>query len=909
MMPSSGHGAGRRSRDAAPMPALRLPASLDIEERLSAHAAEIQALHQAIRASAGGSSVRAWQMLPRHKRRRNASHNLLALPKRLRQKGKAEMRASNTAPLTRAEVRRRRGRTRGAASAPGMSSAKVQKGALLQQQRAAMGAYPRRREGKRRSLLVARAMLAALRGKTWLETHLWHAKRFRMSGRQGKVVSGAPVHPPERWGFSLPEESTMKSFRASWRDHKKHATLIDRSYDSWLRVSLSPAAAAAAAAASTAGKEPGDALFTDLFAIAGLNNVLLSCRFSNTLLSAPASYSEDGAAQSSFPQLASARAKCPVQVHCFRKGFRPARAELDQGSPAGGLEVLVRTHPASASQVERGLRRAMAIVANKNHAARGLFSISRLSSVPHPLFSAGSGAMGRRHGHASLARRSKQQDRSATLLERAIQSRWRRSEAFNVFELAGPTAGSLLAKVLRPVHAHPYKSFMEALRLGQIRSGESISLRVHDPRLSFPPRHSKPLPVLTAKAKKQRRQKESSGPTECELFASGGAPPSFASGEIQRRRSKLRTPGARLLPSSRDDTVPIVVLCDGAEGQQHTQSQPRTLTLTLIVPRGWGRAFWLSLVHPGTRVLGQIQQQALRFDVGLATFPYDWTGTAAFQRWEDAERSRAFAAWKRTPPAKRINPDASGVRWPFGGGGAWAEALQNGASLLSPKVKAPVVNSKACVPSSPQPWLFDSRRNTLMDDLRNAYGTWINDLALDPLSPMPFVLQTCRNALLSVKVTACRRGTFEMWDEVHYMPDDADAAAWRAALIDVQHDKYTREKLQRLEQRGLRKGSNNSSGSRRASHIGAITTGNFSLSSGKSTAIASVSLLAYIALTVRNENTSVADGHVGTNAATNTSGSSTCRNPVPTQSLALVRPVRGGGSVRAVSLAPVDLGR
>ncbi|XP_026479696.1 ribonucleases P/MRP protein subunit POP1-like [Ctenocephalides felis] len=51
--------------------------------------------------------------------------------------------------------------------------------------------------------------------KQWLETHIWHAKRF---------------HMVERWGFKLPETSCDKSFRAAFRATNAHCLLQDISY-------------------------------------------------------------------------------------------------------------------------------------------------------------------------------------------------------------------------------------------------------------------------------------------------------------------------------------------------------------------------------------------------------------------------------------------------------------------------------------------------------------------------------------------------------------------------------------------------------------------------------------------------------------------------------------------------------
>ncbi|XP_035230465.1 ribonucleases P/MRP protein subunit POP1-like [Stegodyphus dumicola] len=49
----------------------------------------------------------------------------------------------------------------------------------------------------------------------WLETHLWHAKRFHME---------------KKWEYTLPICSTEKSFKASYKAAAKHTLLFDLSY-------------------------------------------------------------------------------------------------------------------------------------------------------------------------------------------------------------------------------------------------------------------------------------------------------------------------------------------------------------------------------------------------------------------------------------------------------------------------------------------------------------------------------------------------------------------------------------------------------------------------------------------------------------------------------------------------------
>lgn len=803
-------------------PSIQLPAHLDIEQELSTYYSEIQALHKAINASANSSSVRAWQMLPRHRRRRNASHNLLALPKRLRGKGRAEMRASNTLPRSKSDIRRRKGRG----------------------SRAALGAYPRSKQGKRRAILIGRATQAAATGKAWMESHLWHAKRFRMSGREGKWKDGKEVPGTYRWGFSLPEESSMKSFRASWRDDKNGATIIDKSYEAWFRISASPKQESPSSRED--GRHSHLAVFLYILEKCGIPVDEIHKRdwttkpFLDTIFTVVKEETK--------------KARGPVQVHF-----------VDANHHTLTSYILLRTHPGCSAQLERALRRAK-FMGSKAMDQSYKLQFSKLNTVPHPLFSAGSSSSGRQHNVRSNPGSGRGLRSTLHDMEEALARRWMRNEGYNVFEVAGPKSGHLLSRVLRPIGSNAG----DPRCITTMKDYQRISMRVHDPRLSFPPK------ALTAKDRRGGF-KVSGQPSE--LFVKGAYPPRYSKGEIDSRRAKLPVSGARLLPTSRDDKVPIIVLCRvSAFGRK---------TYTVIVPRGWSGAFWLSLVHPGTRVLGQSQLHSLQFDKKIPTFPYDWAGTPAFEQWASVDSLKAYEAWRRTPPAKRFNPATSGVRWCFGGPGLWREIVKSGKSCKGFSeiytsrngTEEKSDDTKICRADSVQifqePWLFVDPSQSYISDLCEVIGSHH--------SSKSYLLQVLSSALVCVKLTACRRGTFSKWDEVHLM-DYENSKSWYDALRQVQNDRNARGSVQILESKGVPTSS---------SLVGAVTTGHFTLSEGKTTALASMSLIAFLELKLRRFPTLHMEEPV--------------RNPVPLSSLVIVRSPLGGGMCRAASVELISL--
>ncbi|KAK0504008.1 POP1-domain-containing protein [Armillaria luteobubalina] len=68
----------------------RLPGVIDVEAFTEARSFEISAMQNAMKTASSSSTQRAWQALPRHLRRRAASHDVRRVPVRLREKAKAE---------------------------------------------------------------------------------------------------------------------------------------------------------------------------------------------------------------------------------------------------------------------------------------------------------------------------------------------------------------------------------------------------------------------------------------------------------------------------------------------------------------------------------------------------------------------------------------------------------------------------------------------------------------------------------------------------------------------------------------------------------------------------------------------------------------------------------------------------
>lgn len=143
------------------------------------HLNEIKALTDSIENPTSTKLV--FQKLPKHMRRRAMSHNPNRLPRKHRLAHINQMSKSGVPTSTKRPSRKYRRKPQN----------------LLKE-------YQRRQ-----------------RKNIWLETHIWHAKRFHMI---------------ERWGYKLANISCDKTFRSSYRASAKHCLIQDISYMSCIEL-------------------------------------------------------------------------------------------------------------------------------------------------------------------------------------------------------------------------------------------------------------------------------------------------------------------------------------------------------------------------------------------------------------------------------------------------------------------------------------------------------------------------------------------------------------------------------------------------------------------------------------------------------------------------------------------------
>ena len=186
---------------------------LDLQSFLKSREFEIKALEDGMHKAKKSLTTRAFQQVPRDMRRRTASHNVKRVPKRLEVRAKREMKDDNTPTVD--PSKRRPGSSRGrirAETAKRLGILAAKKKAAKTKGGDAAGMDTREARPKLRKNLLNDPPKSKSKfrkrqiHKTWLPTHMWHAKRAKMT---------EPKNP--LWRFSIPITCTEKSYRPTHR--------------------------------------------------------------------------------------------------------------------------------------------------------------------------------------------------------------------------------------------------------------------------------------------------------------------------------------------------------------------------------------------------------------------------------------------------------------------------------------------------------------------------------------------------------------------------------------------------------------------------------------------------------------------------------------------------------------------
>ncbi|CAM9426309.1 unnamed protein product [Lampetra fluviatilis] len=613
----------------------QLPDVLTAESMAHARAAEMLAMLQAVKRK---SSVRrVFQTLPTHMRRRAMSHNVKRLPRRLRDAAKREMDESSAKAKVVPKCRSRKARRR--------------HGSLLLD-------YNRRQ-----------------RRHIWLETHIWHAKRFRVA---------------ERWGYRLGLQPTTKTYRSAYRAMAQRCLLQDVSYYCCLELK---------------GKE----------------EVILGVL--STLCSPETGTSFDGAdylggqRQGSLVMYrANGFPTQPLGPVSFL--WRPLQMLDERETNTEHRQLWIWVHPAMKNEVLSELKENF-----KCLEPLGETSAARKSEMKAALPEAARGA---RRGKASGTRKRRAEDceQPGAPPEKRIYGdgtrgpheprSWMSVSTGTAltdltmemvrFQLIGPRSGFILTHALRPADIHHSEGqgktswwlkvcsepshvlqhenqgqiFQLLAGLGSasdVPPGCVLGLTVGDPRLDLPNKRTIPadppsIPPASACNNEANALARSLQEGHAQSWIWDRSvrdevtETKISEQELNRMRHKALVPGTRLNLGARESSIPALLL-------QHPGRQAGAglagwgAAWDLVLPKAWGMAFWIPLVYRGVVVGGLREAERHSQYQGAPYFPCDFPDCPAGSRHDAESKEAAIAKFKRYPPAKRPNYVKLAMPTPF----------------------------------------------------------------------------------------------------------------------------------------------------------------------------------------------------------------------------------------------------
>ncbi|XP_064196709.1 ribonucleases P/MRP protein subunit POP1 [Anguilla rostrata] len=614
-----------------------LPKYITASTFAKARAAEVKAMLKAVTKTTGSSHV--FGALPKHMRRRAMSHNTKRLPARLREGALKMLEKSQQA---------------------GQKEKKEQP-------------KSKSRKARRRHGNLLLEFNRRQRKNVWLETHIWHAKRF---------------HMVKRWGYCLGDRPTYKCYRACYRAMSNYCLLQDLSYyccvelqgqeelllGALSRLTSTETGPTFAAGLCLSGRRQGSAVLyrADQYPTQPLGPVLFLWRprSAGSIHRQLWIWVHPSLKQDLLPEL-------QLVCQCSEAVVPPTPVPLPAPEPdpaAGPTEAPDREQPA-------GRKR-------KRKSAQG----GSGDTVPMKKI-LGDGT------RSPLTPVTWMSDSTGIVIRDLTMEIVR-------YRLIGPLSHSVLTDALTPASVCEAASKPETscfwwpehckeesnmslhreqadifhllkglCSTGEVPSGSVLGLTVDDPRLTLPGKRIKVAPdvqQLEGEADDGRRALMLQGvPEHCcqsalwdQAVRHNVTHSKIPEQELNRMKSELLVPGSRLHPTPPQGRVPLLLVQQpGKQAGQEMASWGAGWDL--LLPKGWGMAFWVPLVYRDVRIGGQ--QEALKHsqNKGASHFPNDFPDCPAGASFLQEQETQLLDNYKRRPPAKRPNYIKHGCLAPF----------------------------------------------------------------------------------------------------------------------------------------------------------------------------------------------------------------------------------------------------
>lgn len=171
----------------------------------------------------------------------------------------------------------------------------------------------------------------------------------------------------------------------------------------------------------------------------------------------------------------------------------------------------------------------------------------------------------------------------------------------------------------------------------------------------------------------------------------------------------------------------------------------------MILPSGWGMAFWIALVYRGARVGGCREAESSKREVGELYFPTDFPDTLSCRQEEESVTKELTDKHGRYPPAKRPNFVKFGVVEPFTC--PWQRLVDESSEGYTESELSE--NADECSAEGSKRVFYVLRDKSVLRQLISHIGSRSVDQNCLPDD----MLAALRNSIVAVNVTMHNRGT------------------------------------------------------------------------------------------------------------------------------------------------------
>uniref|UniRef100_L2FQE5 Ribonuclease p complex subunit n=1 Tax=Colletotrichum fructicola (strain Nara gc5) TaxID=1213859 RepID=L2FQE5_COLFN len=556
---------------------------LDLQAFLNAREFEIKALEESMRHTKGEATSRAFQQRLRRRALKEMTEDNTPVVISRRRKPKttrARIRVETAKRLGAEKKRRRQMKAAKAKAQDGEAAGAPKVTVTTRAPRSKIRRNELNEPPKRKSKFRKRQI-----NKTWLPTHLWHAKRARMT---------EPKNP--LWRFAIPLTPNEKTYRATHRAQgEKGVVAWDTSYTS--TIGLYGSAKSVEQVLRKIGVAQ-ESCWNDRGAMWRAGT-----RHWTGFLSKETRHDR--------------RDICPATIIWNPEAVpKPSAPEGEVQSSKTQRQVFLRVHPSAFLEVFNELLRLV-----KMHTPRPYIEDLR--------FEIGS------------------------------------------IELTGPASTETLLGILYPYHtkeqskekhAEMFSDLTSVMSPATLPANATLGFSVLDPRLRYPPKRvSQPDPNDTV-AQSKSLDLLAKWPSDVDLKPYGlfhrdsrASATHLPSQKSIDRRKGARCPGTVLEVSDVDPPIPVLLLASRAGTGNQVQGN-----WTLLAPWRCIQPIWHSLVHfplssgGNPRFSGLYEIRQVAFERNLPCFPFDHLGTNAGAEWELEERAKRKRDWERRPKSKRV---------------------------------------------------------------------------------------------------------------------------------------------------------------------------------------------------------------------------------------------------------------